>query len=137
MTPALTVCKSGEVLQAWPVPVIILDIIATINSNSPSFLGVFGLFGPRRNLESLTLSCFVYPKKNLVYPKKKIFYRNQISPNEVKLGFFDAANSMAQKVLRENGLFCHFLAFLGHFLDFLVKNGPKPNNSNDGEIVVC
>ena len=63
------VLKSGEALQAWPVPVIILDIIATINSNSPSFLGVFGLFVPRGNL-------FKY----LIRPKSYF---------KLKIGFFE------------------------------------------------
>ena len=55
--------------------------------------------------------------------------RNKKFQIMVKLGFSDAANPMAQKFLPKNGVFCHFLAFLGHFLAFFGQKWPETKNS--------
>ena len=54
--------------------------------------------------------------------------RNEKLHIMLKLGFFDAANRMAQKFLPKNGVFCHFLAFLGNFWPFSIKNVSKRNH---------
>ena len=62
--------------------------------------------------------------------------RNEILHIMVKLGFFDAANPLAQKILPKNGVFCQFLAFLCHSWPFLVKNCWKQNTQHYSEIWV-
>ena len=87
----------------------------------------------------LTLSGFVSQKKIMnfpgvrvlpYYPEKKIFFFSK--------NFFFKIFKFFQKILNlEN--FCKkwcFLPFLGHFLAFLVKNGPKRNTPNHGGIGV-
>ena len=54
----------------------------------------------------------------------------------VDLGFFDAANPTGQTFLPKNGVFCHFWAFLGHFLPFSIKKWPKMKLLFFGELVL-